>query len=105
MVSSIGAGDPAAAPEQMRPYLQAKHEADDTLEQGGLDNDRPPRPADGRPGHGTVPPRARARSGTISRADVAAVLAALPGGRQHDRQDLRRRAGVTPLFEEAVAAI
>jgi uncharacterized protein YbjT (DUF2867 family) len=36
MVSSIGADDPSAGGEQMRPYLQAKHDADEALMQSGL---------------------------------------------------------------------
>ena len=37
MVSSMGAGDPASAPEAMRPYQQAKHDADEALANSGLD--------------------------------------------------------------------
>jgi len=36
MVSSIGAHDPSAGGEQMRPYLQAKHDADEALMESGL---------------------------------------------------------------------
>src|SRR5215213_12040590 len=36
IVSSIGAHDPSAGPEQMRPYLQAKHDADEALTDSGL---------------------------------------------------------------------
>src|SRR3954469_10910365 len=38
IVSSVGADDPSRAPEQMRPYQQAKHDADVALEQAGLDH-------------------------------------------------------------------
>src|SRR5512133_3951621 len=31
MISSVGAGDPAGGPDAMRPYLQAKAEADQAL--------------------------------------------------------------------------
>src|SRR3954466_3910982 len=36
IVSSIGADDPSRGSEQMRPYLQAKHDADQALEEAGL---------------------------------------------------------------------
>src|SRR3954471_11797621 len=37
MVSSIGADDPSAGDEAMRPYLQVKHDADAALTDSGLD--------------------------------------------------------------------
>ena len=37
IVSSIGTHDLAGAAEAMRPYLQAKRDADDALKQSGLD--------------------------------------------------------------------
>src|SRR4029450_2919276 len=37
IVSSIGTHDAAGAAEAMRPYLQAKRDADDALKQSGLD--------------------------------------------------------------------
>ena len=37
IVSSIGTNDVAGAAEAMRPYLQAKRDADDALTQSGLD--------------------------------------------------------------------
>jgi uncharacterized protein YbjT (DUF2867 family) len=37
MISSIGAGDPEAGPEQMRPYLRAKAEADAAVLERDLD--------------------------------------------------------------------
>jgi uncharacterized protein YbjT (DUF2867 family) len=77
MVSSMGAGDPTAGSEQMRPYLQAKAEADAALEASGLDYTivRPGGLTDD-PGTGLV------RVGTdlagdIPRDDVAAVLLAV----------------------------
>lgn len=80
MVSSMGAGDPAAAPEAMRPYQQAKHDADVALETsglaytivrpGGLTDD----PATGRIEVGAP---SLGRRGTVTRADVAATLLAV----------------------------
>ena len=37
MLSSVGAGDPEAGPEAMRPYLRAKAKADRRLRESGLD--------------------------------------------------------------------
>src|SRR5919198_4774180 len=37
IVSSMGAADPSGGSEQMRPYLEAKHEADEALAASGLD--------------------------------------------------------------------
>ena len=76
MVSSIGAGDPASAPEPMRPYQQAKHDADEALAASGLDWTivRPGRLTDA-PGAGTVDAaRALGRRGEITRDDTALVL-------------------------------
>src|SRR4051812_31393296 len=78
MVSSIGAHDPSAGGEQMRPYLQAKHDADEALMGSGLAYTivRPGSLSDD-PGTGrvTVTDDMSVR-GPIPRDDVAAVLAA-----------------------------
>lgn len=77
MISAIGAADPSRASEQMRPYLEAKHDADEALmgsgldytivRPGGLTND---------PGTGRVAvAESLGRRGQVSRDDVAAVLA------------------------------
>jgi uncharacterized protein YbjT (DUF2867 family) len=78
MVSSIGADDPAAASEAMRPYLEAKAEADAALASSGLDYTIV------RPGHLTNDPgTSRVSAGEnlpyadIPRDDVAAVLVAV----------------------------
>jgi nucleoside-diphosphate-sugar epimerase len=76
IVSSLGAADPEAAPEAMRPYQRAKAAADDRLRAsslewtvvrpGGLTDD---------PGRGTIAAAASlGRRGDISRDDVAATL-------------------------------
>lgn len=78
MVSSIGAHDPAAGPEGMRAYLEAKAEADEALVASGLDFTivRPGSLQDD-PGTGRVELSTDAgRRGPIPRADVAAVLLA-----------------------------
>lgn len=76
MVSAIGASDPENVPEQMRPYYDAKAEADRRLEQSGLDytivrpglltNDE---------GTGLVDAGAEVQRSEVPRDDVAAVLA------------------------------
>ena len=76
MVSSIGAADPESGSEAMRPYLRAKHEADEALRASGLDWTivRPGRLTDA-PGAGTVDAaRSLGRSGEITRDDTALVL-------------------------------
>src|SRR5215210_5895336 len=72
----IGAGDPAAAPEPMRPYQQAKHDADEALAASGLDWTivRPGGLTDV-PGSGRVALAERlGQSGSVPREDVALVL-------------------------------
>jgi uncharacterized protein YbjT (DUF2867 family) len=77
MVSSIGANDPSSGPEQMRPYLQAKHDADEALIASGLDYTivRPGFLTDD-PGTGRITVSTDwSMSGKIPRDDVAATLA------------------------------
>src|SRR5215208_979881 len=76
MVSSMGAGDPASAPEAMRPYQQAKHDADQALAGSGLEWTivRPGGLTDV-PGSGRLAVAERlGRSGSVPREDVARVL-------------------------------
>ena len=76
IVSSMGTDDVEHADERMRPYLQAKRDADDALRESGLDWTivRPGRLTDA-PGTGTVDAaRALARRGEITRDDTALVL-------------------------------
>jgi uncharacterized protein YbjT (DUF2867 family) len=75
MVSSIGADDPSRGSEQMRPYLEAKAEADRRLEESDLDYTivRPGRLTD-EPGTGLVEAGPRVARGDIPRDDVAATL-------------------------------
>src|SRR5215211_5422 len=76
MVSSMGAEDPASAPEAMRPYQQAKHDADEALAGSSLEWTivRPGGLTDVQ-GSGRVALAERlGRSGSIPREDVARVL-------------------------------
>ncbi|CAN5899029.1 hypothetical protein BH23ACT8_BH23ACT8_05940 [soil metagenome] len=78
-VSSMGADDPASASEQMRPYQEAKRQADDYVAASGLDWTivRPGGLTD-EPGDGRVAVAGSlGRGGKVSRDDVAAVLVAV----------------------------
>jgi len=106
MVSSMGTQDVEHAAEAMRPYLQAKRDADDALMASGLDWTivRPGRLTDA-PGTGTVDAaRGLGRRGEIPRDDTALVLL-----ETLDRQNLVRVAfdvleGPTPV-EAALDAL
>lgn len=78
MVSSIGAHDPSAGPEQMRPYLQAKHDADEALSDSGLAYTivRPGSLTDDAGTGAVLATTDMSTRGPIPRDDVAAVLAA-----------------------------
>ena len=78
MVGSIGADDPASGPESMRPYLEAKAEADETLQQSGLAYTivRPGSLTDA-DATGHVAAGSDVQRGEIPRADVALVLLAV----------------------------
>jgi uncharacterized protein YbjT (DUF2867 family) len=82
MVSAVGAGDPESGTEQMRPYLEAKAEADEAVAVSGLDFTivRPGRLTDD-PGTGRVAVGRDVGRGEIPRDDVAAVLLAVLGDR------------------------
>jgi uncharacterized protein YbjT (DUF2867 family) len=75
MVSSIGSNRPESWSDQMRPYHEAKHEADQYLLDSGLDYTivRPGRLTDD-PGTGEVAVDGSG-TGSVTRDDVAAVLA------------------------------
>ena len=76
MVSAIGARDPQSGTEAMRPYLDAKADADAAVRESGLDFTivRPGRLTD-EPGTGLVSAGGRLEREDITRDDVAAVLA------------------------------
>jgi uncharacterized protein YbjT (DUF2867 family) len=77
IVSSMGAGDPSSGSEAMRPYLEAKAQADAAVAASDLDWTivRPGRLTDD-PGSGMVSVGPRLEFGAVARDDVAAVLAA-----------------------------
>jgi uncharacterized protein YbjT (DUF2867 family) len=106
IVSSIGAEDPSAGGEQMRPYLEAKAEADRRLADSDLDWTivRPGRLTDD-PGTGrvTVTTDMSVR-GDVPRQDVARVLAASLGDPETIGKTFVVIGGETPV-DEAVAAL
>ncbi|MEA2286232.1 MAG: hypothetical protein QOJ21_2275 [Solirubrobacteraceae bacterium] len=75
MVSAIGARDPRSGTEAMRPYLDAKADADAALRESGLDFTivRPGLLTD-EPGTGLVSAGGRLERADITRDDVAAVI-------------------------------
>ncbi len=106
MVSSMGAGDPSSASEQMRPYQQAKHDADVALADSSLDWTivRPGRLTDG-PGSGQVDLAGRlGRYGEVPREDVASVLLAMLEAENTVRGTYELLGGDVPV-DEAVAAL
>ena len=101
MVSSMGAGDPASASEEMRPYQEAKHDADEAVmasdlvwtivRPGGLTDD---------PGAGTVSvAESLGRYGQVTRDDVAAVLAGCLDEPATERRVFEVLAGDTPIAQ------
>lgn len=105
MVSSIGAGDPASAPESMRPYQEAKGEADERLTQSGLDYTivRPGRLTDGA-GTGRVQAGPGVERGDIPRADVALALVAVLDTASTVGKTFNLVGGDDPV-DEAIAAL
>jgi uncharacterized protein YbjT (DUF2867 family) len=106
MVSAMGAGSaPAEGGGVFGEYLRAKAEADRMLEESGLDHTvvRPGSLTDGQP-------TARIRvgldlgRGEVSRADVAATLAAVLAAENTIGKTFELLAGETPI-EEAVASL
>jgi uncharacterized protein YbjT (DUF2867 family) len=78
IVSSIGADDPASGSGAMRPYLEAKAEADAAVASSGLDfTIVRPGGLTNDPGTGNVSVGPSLEYGPIPRDDVAAVLAAV----------------------------
>jgi uncharacterized protein YbjT (DUF2867 family) len=106
MVSSMGAGDPESAPEEMRPYQQAKHDADVALADSSLDWTivRPGRLTDA-PGAGSVDLAPNlGRHGEVTREDVASVLLAMLDADNTVRGTYELLGGDVPI-EEAVRSL
>jgi uncharacterized protein YbjT (DUF2867 family) len=106
IISSIGAQDPAAASDAMRPYLEAKAEAEDALARSGLEYTivRPGLLTD-EAATGLVSAGLEVERGEIPRADVASVLlAVLEADGPTGRKTFNVVAGDTPI-EEAVRSL
>ena len=106
MVSAMGVRDPAARGEQMRPYYEAKLEADQALEASGLDYTivRPGRLND-EPGTGLIQAAERLEQiGDIPRDDVAATLLGCLDADNTIGKAFDLLAGDTPIAE-ALAAL
>ena len=106
LVSSIGAHDPSRAEGDFRAYLQAKHDADEALEQSGLDGTivRPGSLTD-ESGTGMVEVNAEmGKRGKVPREDVAAVLAEVLTADSTIGKKFELFSGETPIAE-AVRAI
>jgi uncharacterized protein YbjT (DUF2867 family) len=105
MVSAISAGRPDEWSEPMRPYYEAKAEADRRLEQSGLDYTivRPGGLTDD-PGKGLVTIATDLQRGEVPRDDVAAVLLAVLETPGSVGKTFELVSGDTPI-EEAVRAL
>jgi uncharacterized protein YbjT (DUF2867 family) len=105
MVSAIGAGRPEEWSEAMRPYYEAKAEADRRLEESGLDYTivRPGSLTDDR-GTGLVTVGTDLDYGEVPRDDVAAVLLAVLETRGSIGKTFELVSGDTPV-EEAVRGL
>ena len=106
MVSAMGVRDPVARGEEMRPYYEAKLEADEALTASGLDYTivRPGRLTDD-PGTGLIEAAdGLERSGAIPRDDVAATLAACLDAGNTIGKSFDLLGGETPIAE-ALAAL
>jgi uncharacterized protein YbjT (DUF2867 family) len=106
MVSSVGADDPSSGGEQMRPYLEAKAEADRALTESGLASTicRPGSLTDDS-GTGMVAIAEHfGRGGSVPRDDVAAVLLACLGRENTIGKTFELLSGPEPI-DQALAGL
>jgi uncharacterized protein YbjT (DUF2867 family) len=103
MVSAISAGRPEEWSEEMRPYYEAKRDADERLMQSGLDYTivRPGGLTDD-PGTGLVMVGTDLERGNVPRDDVAAVLLAVLETPGSIGKTFELVSGDTPI-EDAIA--
>ena len=105
MISALNADHPERASEAMRPYYEAKGAADDAVRASALDYTiaRPGRLTDD-PGSGRIRAGTDIGSGSVSRDDVAATLAAVLVADNTIGVTFDLLEGDTPI-EEAVAGL
>jgi uncharacterized protein YbjT (DUF2867 family) len=105
MVSSMGAGSPERASDAMRPYIEAKAEADERLAASGLDHTivRPGRLTDA-PGTGRIRVGLDIGAGEVTRDDVAATLLAVLDADNTIGETFDLLEGDTPV-EDAVRSL
>ena len=101
MLSSMGAGDPEAGPEPMRPYLRAKARADERLRESGLDYTiiRPGSLTNDEETGRIDAAESLGRRGEISRADVARTFALALEAENTYGKTFEILAGDTPIPE------
>ncbi len=106
MLSSMGAGDPEAGSEAMRPYLLAKARADERLRASGLDYTivRPGRLTDEGETGRVEAAEHLGRRGEIPREDVARTLATALESPNASHKTFELLSGETPV-EEALARL
>ncbi|MCW3063682.1 MAG: hypothetical protein JWN32_854 [Solirubrobacterales bacterium] len=106
IVSSMGADDPTSWGEQMRPYLEAKAEADRALVASGLAYTicRPGSLTDDAGTAMVAVAERLGRRGSIPRDDVAAVLLACLDRENTARKTFEVISGPTPI-DQALAAL
>jgi uncharacterized protein YbjT (DUF2867 family) len=105
MLSSVGADDPRHAPSELKPYLEAKHQADKELKFSGILFTilRANKLSD-EPGNGKirVSDKLESHEGSISREDVAHAMAACLEIRHTENKVFELTGGDTPIEEALV---
>ena len=106
MLSSMGAGDPEAGPEAMRPYLRAKARADERLRSSGLDYTivRPGSLTDEEETGRVEAAEHLGKRGEIPREDVARTLAVALESENTSGKTFEVLVGETPI-KEALAKL
>ena len=106
MISAMGAADPEAGPEGMRPYLRAKARADEALRESGLDYTIiRPGSLTNEPGTGRVDAaESLGRRGEIPREDVARAIVVTLGTQSTAGKTFELLSGDDPI-EKALKAL
>lgn len=105
MLSSVGADDPRKGPEELKPYLEAKHEADKELKYSGIlfTIIRANKLSDEKgTGKITAGEKLESYEGSISREDVARTMVACLDIRHTENKVFELNSGKTPIEEVLV---